>query len=90
VSGALAGRGLPVPESQGNFVWLPSGAPSADLAEAMERRGVVTRPFPSGIRVTIGRAEDNVRFLEALEAALDEVPAAREAWTGQERSEVMS
>jgi histidinol-phosphate aminotransferase len=90
VSGALAGRGLPVPESQGNFVWLPSGVSSAYLAEAMERRGVVTRPFPSGIRVTIGRAEDNGLFLEALDAALDEVSAARKAWTGQERSEVMS
>ena len=39
---------------------------AAALAEAMERRGVVTRPFPSGIRVTMGLGEDNDRFLAAL------------------------
>ncbi len=81
VSDALADRGLAVPESQGNFVWLPAGPASIQLADAMERRGVVTRPFPTGIRVTIGTAEDNLRFLKALEGALDEVPAARAAWT---------
>jgi histidinol-phosphate aminotransferase len=87
VSRALFDRGLPVPESQGNFVWLPSGPDSGRLAEAIERRGVVTRPFPTGIRVTIGLAEDNLRFLRALEGALDEVPAARSAWTGDAPAE---
>ena len=43
----------------------------------MERRGVVTRPFPSGIRVTIGLGEDNDRFLAALADALAEVPTPR-------------
>ena len=81
VSVALAGRGLPVPTSQGNFVWLPTGAASGALAEAMERRGVVTRPFPSGIRVTMGLGEDNDRFLTALGAALTEVPDAATAWS---------
>ena len=48
VSQTLRGRGRPLPDSQGNFVWLPTGEASAALADAMERRGVVTRPFPSG------------------------------------------
>ena len=81
VSSELAGRGLPVPDSQGNFVWLPTGPTSATLAEAMERRGVVTRPFPSGIRVTMGLGEDNDRFLAALADALAEVPDAATAWS---------
>ena len=81
VTGELAGRGLPVPDSQGNFVWLPTGPTSATLAEAMERRGVVTRPFPSGIRVTMGLGEDNDRFLAALADALAEVPDAATAWS---------
>ena len=81
VSGELAGRGLPVPDSQGNFVWLPTGPASGALAEAMEHRGVVTRPFPSGIRVTMGLGEDNDRFLAALADALAEVPDAAAAWS---------
>jgi histidinol-phosphate aminotransferase len=81
VTAALAGRGLPVPDSQGNFVWLPTGAPSGVLADAMERRGVVTRPFPSGIRVTMGLRDDNDRFLAALADALVEVPDAEAAWS---------
>jgi len=81
VSSELAGRGLPVPDSQGNFVWLPTGPASAALAEAMERRGVVTRPFPTGIRVTMGLGGDNDRFLAALADALLEVPDAATAWS---------
>jgi histidinol-phosphate aminotransferase len=44
------------------------------LADALERRGVVTRPFPSGVRVTIGLPEENDRFLEALDGTFDAVP----------------
>ena len=62
-------------------MWLPTGPASGALAEAMERRGVVTRPFPSGIRVTIGLAEDNDRFLAALADALADVPDAAAAWS---------
>jgi hypothetical protein len=49
----------------------------------MERRGVVTRPFPSGIRVTMGLGADNDRFLAALADALVEVPDAAAAWSAE-------
>jgi histidinol-phosphate aminotransferase len=80
VSRALRSRGRPLPDSQGNFVWLPTGPASAALAGAMERRGVVTRPFPTGIRVTIGLPHHNDRFLDALAAALAEHPEASAQW----------
>ncbi|MCU1364933.1 MAG: pat, partial [Ilumatobacteraceae bacterium] len=48
----LRRSGLGLPESQGNFWWLPTGSRAAELAVAMEQRGVVVRPFPTGIRVT--------------------------------------
>ncbi|HET9601639.1 MAG TPA: histidinol-phosphate transaminase [Acidimicrobiales bacterium] len=80
VMASLAARARPVPDSQGNFIWLPTGPASGDLATAMEREGVVTRPFPAGIRVTIGLAHENDRFLDALDAALPEVPQAAAAW----------
>jgi histidinol-phosphate aminotransferase len=77
VAEELSSRGLPIPESQANFVWLPVGAAARRLADAMERRGVVTRPFPAGIRVTIGLPDENDRFLSSLDASLVEVPDAR-------------
>ncbi len=68
----LRRSGLGVPASQGNFWWLSAGGRSAELAHALERRGVVVRPFPTGIRVTVGSPAENVQFL----AALAEVRAA--------------
>jgi histidinol-phosphate aminotransferase len=74
ITATLADRGLPVPDSQANFVWLPAADGGRPLADALERRGVVTRPFPSGVRVTIGLPEENDRFLEALDGTFDAVP----------------
>jgi histidinol-phosphate aminotransferase len=80
VSRVVRDWGRPLPDSQGNFLWLPTGRASAALADAMERRGVVTRPFPSGIRVTIGLPHHNDRFLDALAAALADHPEADRGW----------
>jgi histidinol-phosphate aminotransferase len=60
-----------VPEPQANFVWLPLGPATDEVYLALERRGVVTRPFSGeGIRVTIGLPAENDRFLAAYEAVL--------------------
>ena len=65
---------IEIPDSQGNFVWLPVGSKSAKLAAALERRGVITRPYATdGIRVTIGLPWQNDLFLQALPAALAEL-----------------
>ncbi len=70
LTAALRERGLEVPDSQANFVWLPLGEATAGLAAALEARGVITRPFPGeGLRVTVGTPEEDDVFL----AALDEV-----------------
>ncbi|GAB3228704.1 histidinol-phosphate transaminase [Glycomyces halotolerans] len=56
-----------VPGSQANFFWLPLGERAQDFAAHCERRGILVRPFAGdGVRVTVGRAEDNDRMLEAL------------------------
>ena len=53
VTTALRSAGWSTPEPQGNFVWLPVGALSAELGVALERHGIVTRAFPDvGVRVT--------------------------------------
>ena len=67
VAAALAEQGWDVPDAQANFVWLPSRGRTDELCLAMERRGVVTRPFSGlGIRVTVGTPEENDRFLSTL------------------------
>ncbi|HUF97710.1 MAG TPA: histidinol-phosphate transaminase [Ilumatobacter sp.] len=66
----LAAAGWTFPNHQGNFVWLGVGPATDELASAMERNGVIVRPFSGeGIRVTIGTPAENDRFLGALAAA---------------------
>ena len=63
----LAAAGWTFPNHQGNFVWLATGERTDEIALALERRGVVIRPFSGeGIRVTIGSPAENDRFLSTL------------------------
>jgi histidinol-phosphate aminotransferase len=56
-----------VPDSQGNFIWLPLGERTTEVARACEAAGVYVRPFAGdGIRVTVGTPEENDAFLAAL------------------------
>jgi histidinol-phosphate aminotransferase len=67
----LRGRGLRVADSQANFIWLPLGERTADVAAALEARAVITRPFAGeGLRVTVGTPEEDDVFLDALDAVL--------------------
>ena len=77
----LRRRGLGVPHSQGNFWWLPAGDASMRLGAALEQRGIVARPSPVGVRVTVGLPHENELFLAALDAALQEDPSLSASWT---------
>ena len=67
---ALRDQGWNPPDAQGNFVWLPTGVGTAAFAAQCEAAGVMVRPFDSeGVRVSIGTAEVDDRFL-AVAAAL--------------------
>lgn len=72
LAAALAGMGVHVPESHGNFVWLDADAGNIDLAAlaaACEQAAVMVRPLgpgPDGIRVTIGTPAENDRFLNVV------------------------
>ncbi|NUT46752.1 MAG: histidinol-phosphate transaminase [Saccharothrix sp.] len=71
VARALADLVPGVPPSQANFLWLPVGEAAGPLALACEREGVLVRAFAGeGVRMTIGTAADNDRFLAALRRAL--------------------
>lgn len=64
-----------LPEPAGNFIYLPVGDGAVALAVALEKVGVVVRPFDGdGVRVTIGTPEENDRFLAAI---ADHIPVGR-------------
>jgi histidinol-phosphate aminotransferase len=63
----LAARSIDVPDSQGNFVWLPLGDSADEFAQRCEDAGVVVRSFAGdGVRVTIGEAVANELWLGVL------------------------
>lgn len=76
VSG-LKSLGLGHIPSHGNFVSLavPPGLTGAEVNARLLRQGVIVRPIagyglPNHLRVTIGRADENERFLQALAVAI--------------------
>lgn len=70
VVSALGEMGWDLPKANANFVYIPMGERTNEVHMGLEKRGVVTRPFPGeGIRVTIGSPDENDRFLATLTEA---------------------
>jgi histidinol-phosphate aminotransferase len=69
--------GLEYIPSHGNFITIRVGK-AAEIYKRLLRRGVIVRPvgggygLPEHLRVTIGTAEENERFLAALAASIRE------------------
>jgi len=58
-----------------NFVAVDVGRSGADVYAALLQQGIIARPvanygMPNHLRVTVGRVDENARFLEALERVL--------------------
>jgi histidinol-phosphate aminotransferase len=76
LAAALARLGIAVPEAHANFVLADLGQDGRPLCAALERSGVLVRDLvsfgmePSFLRITVGTAEENRRFVAALAAAL--------------------
>lgn len=67
---ALREIGWEVPPTQGNFVWLPTGADTDRVSQVFEDHAVLVRAFSGeGIRITVGTPKDNERVLAAARAA---------------------
>ncbi len=65
VLAGLRAQGWVVPDSQANFVWLPTGERTTALAADAVVHGLLVRPFAGeGIRITIGAPVENDRVLE--------------------------
>ena len=69
LASGLRDLGLDVPDAQGNFVWVPAGPATADVARTFGEAGLVVRPYVAGhpgdgVRITVGEPEANARVLE--------------------------
>ena len=71
----FAALGLKILPSQANFLTFNVGREAAPIHKGLLERGVIVRPMasygmPTWLRVSIGTAAENTRFLDALKAAL--------------------
>jgi histidinol-phosphate aminotransferase len=67
--------GLPYVPSQANFIFIDFERDSDEVFQSLLRQGVIIRPgktwgYPTFARVTIGRMEDNEKFIKALRKTL--------------------
>ncbi|WP_241976254.1 histidinol-phosphate transaminase [Cryobacterium algoricola] len=76
---ALTEQGWNTPAPQGNFIWLPTGAETAAAAEALGAAGLVVRPFPEGIRISIGEEESVDELLRTCEDLVRNLPMGHSA-----------
>ncbi|MBI3662771.1 MAG: histidinol-phosphate transaminase [Acidobacteria bacterium] len=71
ITSRLEAMGVACVPSFTNFLLIELGRNSKEVAAALLRHGVIVRPmawmgFPTAIRVSVGTAEENARFLDAL------------------------
>jgi len=75
LTAGFAALGLSYIPSVGNFVSVDVGRPAGEAYEALLHEGVIVRPvanygMPQHLRVTVGTATENERFLAALKKVL--------------------
>lgn len=81
---AVREQGWPVPVSQSNFFWLPTGADTAAANEILFAHGIVARALlPEGIRVSIGEAGSVDGVLAATAEILQTFPEVRDVISTQ-------
>ena len=69
VTARLTAMGLAVTPSQANFYLVDVKSNGRQMYDALLKKGVIVRPFaslPNSLRVTVGKPEENDRFLTAL------------------------
>ncbi|WP_396657709.1 histidinol-phosphate transaminase [Microbacterium sp.] len=75
LAAALREAGWDVPDAQGNFVWLPTGAETMAAAEAFDAAGLIVRPFVGdGIRISVGEHEAVEKVLQVAASIVGTLP----------------
>ncbi len=68
----LRAQGWQVPDSQSNFVWLPTGDRTDEVAEAFRAADIVVRPFSGdGIRISVGEEASIEKVLRVAAGVRD-------------------
>nr|WP_233563673.1 histidinol-phosphate transaminase [Cryobacterium tepidiphilum] len=76
----LVAHGWQIPRPQGNFIWLPTGPETSDVAARLADAGLVVRPFPAdGIRLSIGEEEAVQKLLQMSEEIVGSLPEGNPA-----------
>lgn len=77
MEGEFKRLGLTSFPAHGNFIMFDTGRNAMEMFQAIMRHGVITRAghklYPTYIRVTVGSQAENEKFIQALEAAMQEV-----------------
>lgn len=68
VLATLRGNGWKIPDAQGNFYWIGGADLVSPVTSALAAAQITARPFPEGVRITVGLPADNNRVLAALTA----------------------
>ncbi|HEU4850496.1 MAG TPA: histidinol-phosphate transaminase [Terrimesophilobacter sp.] len=72
---AVRAQGWPVPRSQANFLWFPTGADTEAVNDIFLAHGIVGRVLlPEGIRISIGEAESVEKLLAASAEVVEKLP----------------
>lgn len=72
---ALRATGWRIPEAQGNFVWLPAGRETLDLAAAFDAAGLIVRPFAGdGLRISVGEEDSVEKVLWIAASVVKDLP----------------
>ena len=79
VDNGLRAMGLAPLPSQANFLYFDTHRDGHEVFDRLLRQGIIVRHLGgSMLRVTIGRSEENRRFLKALSNVLESLPLAEE------------
>jgi histidinol-phosphate aminotransferase len=75
LAAALREAGWRIPDAQGNFVWLPSGDETVEVAAAFDAAGLIVRPFAGdGIRISVGEEESVEKVLRIAASVVKDLP----------------
>lgn len=73
---ALRERGLHIPDSSSNFVWIPTQLHAESLVAACLRQGVAVRAFSGeGVRITAGEEDASKAAITAVEKVIPDLLA---------------
>ncbi|MDR0990733.1 MAG: aminotransferase class I/II-fold pyridoxal phosphate-dependent enzyme, partial [Propionibacteriaceae bacterium] len=75
VTSALAAQGWAIPVSRANFIWLPTGRRTAEVAAQLDQQGLTSRVFAGeGIRTSIGEEAAMETFVRLCGQLIDQFP----------------